>query len=95
MAGLDRAVISPSILAAVDLNKPPNPAFQLVPTEWQLPVTDVDSDLEPSTAKQVLNEDQENFQEPPRQKPKHCLSLGSGSRFSKPVSADELKKAAE
>ena len=97
MAGLDRAVISPSILAAVDLNRPPNPAFQLVPPEWQLPVTDADSDREPGSAKRVLNKDQEN-QEPPRQKPKLCLSLkkpGSGSRFSKPVSADELKKAAE
>ena len=55
MAGLDRAVISPSILAAVDsnmdLSKPPNPAFQLVPPEWQLPVTDADSDREPSSGK--------------------------------------------
>ena len=70
MAGLDRAVISPSILAAVDLNRdlnrPPNSAFQLVPPEWQLPVTDADSDREPSSAKRVLNEYQEN-QEPPRQ----------------------------
>ena len=92
MAGLDRAVISPSILAAVDLNKPPNPAFQLVPTEWQLPVTDVDSDLEPSTAKRVLNEDQENFQDRSlHAKSLNCLSLkkrGSGSRFSKPVSEE-------
>ena len=75
MAGLYRAVISPSILAAVDLNmdlnKPPNPAFQLVPPEWQ---SDADSNREPSSTKRVLNEDQEN-QEPPRQKPKLCLSL--------------------
>lgn len=81
MAGLDRADVSQSILNAVDLNKPSNPAFQLVPPEWQLSDC-VDSD-EPTTAKPLLDEDQEN-QEPPRQKPKLNLSLkkGRGSRFS-------------
>ncbi len=51
MAGLDRAVISPSILATVDLNKPPIPAFQLVPPGWQLLATNADSGCGP------LNED--------------------------------------
>ena len=50
----------------MDLSRPPNLAFQLVPPEWQLLVTDADSDCEPSGAKRVLNEDQEN-QEPPHQ----------------------------
>ena len=33
----DRTVVSPSILDAVDVNKVPNPAFELVPSEWNTP----------------------------------------------------------
>ena len=90
MAGLERAVISQSILKNIDLNKPD---FGLVPSEWQLGNC-VDPN-QPTATKRVLDDCQEN-QKPPLQKPRLSLSLKKGnSRFSKPLSADELKKAAE
>ena len=94
---LDSCVVSESLLKAIDSNKPrlPNPDFELVPPEWRLPCN-ADSTVPATTTKRGPQEGQEN-DEPVRQKPKLSLSLKKKTnvRFSKPVSSEELKKAAD
>ena len=93
---LDRSVVSESLLKSIDPNKPQllNPDFELVPPEWRLPCN-ADSTVR-ATSKRGLQDGQEN-EEPVCQKPKLSLSLKKKTniRFSKPVSSEELKKAAE
>ena len=95
--GLDRSVVSQSILKSIALNKTPNPAFELVPSEWKMPDS-CTSTVPGAGIKRGLENNQEN-QEPVRQKSKLHLFLKKGSnsnsRFSKPVSAEELRKAAK
>lgn len=89
---LDRSVVSESILKSIDLNKLPNPAFELITSEWKMP----DSADSTVPVKRGLESYIEN-EEPPLQKPKLCLSLkkGANCRFSKPISVEERKKADE
>ena len=86
-----------NLLKSIDPNKPrlPNPDFELVPPEWRLPCN-ADSTVPATTTKRGLQDGQEN-EEPLRQKPKLSLSLKKKTnvRFSKPLSSEELKKAAE
>ena len=94
---LDRSVVSESLLKLIDPNKPwlPNPNVELVPPEWRLPCN-ADSTVPVTTTKRGLQDGQEN-EEPVRQKPKLSLSLKKKTnvRFSKSISSEELKKAAE
>ena len=83
----DRAVVSPALLQAIDVNKPKpfNPTFgALIPPEWLLP----------SECKNVADEDKENdsFQPPSNKKPQPSLSLkkkSSSERFSEPVTSPQ------
>ena len=93
---LDRSVVSESLLKSIDPNKPRlhNPNVELVPPEWRLPCN-ADSTVHATTTKRGPLDGQEN-EEPVRQKPKLSLSLKKTNvRFSKPISSEELKKAAE
>ena len=88
----DRAVVSPALLRAIDVNKPKpfNPTFgALVPPEWLLP----------SECKNVADEDKENdsFQPPSNKKPRPSLSLkkkSSSECFSEPVTSPQRQNAA-
>ena len=95
---IDRSVVSESLLKSTDPNKPrlPNPDFELVPPEWRLPCSADSTVPATTTTKRGLQDGQEN-EEPVRQKPKLSLSLKkkTNDRFSKPLSSEELKKAAQ
>ena len=93
-----RSVVSESLLKSIDPNKSrlPNPDFELVPPEWRLPCNADSTVPATTTIKRGLQDGQEN-EEPVRQKPKLSLSLKKkmNDRFSKPLSPEELKKAAQ
>ena len=60
------------------MNKLPDPAFELVISEWKMPDS-AGSTVPATNTKRGLENNTEN-EEPPRQKPKLCLSLKKGAK---------------
>lgn len=90
----DRAVVSPSLLQAIDINKPLNPAFDLGMSEWM--ITDEEEILVNERSIDSGNKENSGSSSPSRKKPRPSLSLKKKcERFSKPVTDKELEDAAK
>ena len=89
----DRAVVSPSLLQNIDINKPFNPAFDLGMPEWTVP----DDSNVAGNKRSMDPENKENgeLSTPCQKKARPSLSLKkkcAPKRFSKPVTKEQFRR---